>query len=561
MSGPKGYHLIVLSASELARREFMRTRARSLALRDRLLGQLAVLNGTPAFTIPPEPRGESIEDFQAWETALAAANQQAEALAQDQRSRRRLAFALNPATSAIAPGTALAWGLGKAPAASAGAQDQAHHAGRQPTLTPNADAQHHTRDAVRQPTFVPNAGAPDAAHAAGRQPTLSPTAGTHDPPRDAVRQPALGPNDGGQEQVRGALGQPVFGLNAAVAERINRALGLASRLEDQAAFEALGQRAAELAAAGGAEAQLLVFEAAVADQLKAAAHLRALRDEADRQTLRIAHLAGPEADELRRTAAQAQTAAALEAVRRQADELLDQDRRRADADYATACVQEALADLGYTVDVQPTAVQPVAADRAAATGPAPASLARPLGPAATFDPAATIGPDAALDPTAAFEGAAQTTSLVGQMPVAPETRHVLLAHRADLPGHALHLQVTDRGKLFSRVTALGPSRPETSREAEDITCPDVLGLAEALDARGVKAELSFARLPGEVEIGLAAGAGARPKAAGRMSQRERTASGKTRESAPAESGRRRESGRTASGQREDDEQTLETGDV
>ncbi|MDR2566958.1 MAG: hypothetical protein LBC97_13075, partial [Bifidobacteriaceae bacterium] len=368
MSGPKAYRLLVLSPSELARRDLMQTRARGLALRDRLLSQFAVLSGPPPMAVPPEPASDSIQDFQAWEAALQAANQQAEALIAGQRARRRLALVAGTAPAAI--------------------QFQASQSGQPPLFAssppPGAAAQPPlnwpvaaTPNAGRVPTS-PHPRSPDAVPMpplAGPVPT-SP----HPPSPHAVPMPPLaGPVPTSPHPPSpGAVPAPPDAPSAGHAVRVSRALELASQFEDQAAFEALAARAAPLAAAqpgAVSEADLLVLEAAVADQLKADSNRKALRAEANRQALRIAHLTSRDAEALRQAAASADTPAAVEAVRRQADQLLDQEARRADADYASSCVAEVLTELGYAVEA---------------------------------------GPDA-----------------IGQAPLAPDARHVMLARRPD----------------------------------------------------------------------------------------------------------------------------------
>jgi hypothetical protein len=113
---------------------------------------------------------------------------------------------------------------------------------------------------------------------------------------------------------------------------------------------------------------------------------------------------------------------------------------------------------------------------------------------------------------------------IGQAPLAPDARHVMLARRPDLPGHALRLQVTDQGKLFSRVAAVRPASPAQDSAAEELTCADVLTLPAALARHGISAELSFARRPGEVELPHA-GDQSRPGATRRAGGTRHTASG------------------------------------
>jgi hypothetical protein len=439
---------MVLAAEELARREVMQTRARCLSLRDKLRGQLAVIDGATPSAIPSPPAAEALEDMRAWEEALVAANQQAALRVDAARDRQRAALA----AAALAPDSPirLSLGLGQ-PAADAarpaGGTQQAPTAG-----LPAADAA-----PAALATGLPAADVNETARTeASADAGLAPIARV--PPADSA---LLAFRD---EPAPDATHSAATDLAA----RLERALRAAGEIEDDRAFDVLAEQARRLAAAGphpGSDAELLVFEASVADQLKAARQARTVKIEAEHAVLRIAHIDAPAAEALRQLAANATSTAEVETIRREAHALLEEDRRKADADYATQCLEQVLTEMGYT-------------------------MGAPLDPAQ----------------------AAATT---------PDTRHMVHAQRPDLPGHLLRLQVSDQGKLFSRVVALRPDSPQNHLAAEEATCVDVLQLPSALATHGVSAKLDFQRQPGEVAMAHSADAVARHTANSRAASTRR----------------------------------------
>ncbi|MDR1440870.1 MAG: hypothetical protein LBJ02_00490 [Bifidobacteriaceae bacterium] len=380
MSGPKGYHWIVLSAPELIHQEAMRTRARCLALRDKLAGQLAVLSEN--LTVPVAPAGESLAEMRAWESALTEANTHATQLTEASRARHHLALAANTVGAALQ--IPLALGLG--------------------------ERQANTADAALNVTV-----------------TTAPS------------------------------GEPTVDPRVELATRLQRALITASGLEDPELIEAVAGRARDLANAGprpDTEAQLLIFEASITDQLKAQARRNGIRAEAERIVLRIAHMDGPAVESLRQMAGGAATPAALESLRSQVTDWLEAERVQAETDYTSQCLAQILTEMGYQVG-----------------GPLQA---------------------------------------IGQPSSPPNTRHMFDAQRADLPGHFLRLQVSDQGKFFSRVFASNHAPGPSGPSAELATCADVMNLPVALAARGIEAKLEFARQPGTVDTHGAAQATAQP---------------------------------------------------
>ena len=163
-----------------------------------------------------------------------------------------------------------------------------------------------------------------------------------------------------------------------------------------------------------------------------------LRDLAAQEALALAASRSRAAADLRARAERVTTAAELSGLRGRIAELVEQERREADARFVQGALEKVLAELGFAVDED-------------------------------------------------FE--LQDYGAVG------------VASHASCPGYGVRFQVNPGAQtLFTRVVSRRESSPEEDARAEALTCDEVRAVADRLHGRGVSTELRFSRRPGEVAV-------------------------------------------------------------
>ena len=222
-----------------------------------------------------------------------------------------------------------------------------------------------------------------------------------------------------------------------VAADVDAVVGLLAGLRDPAVREELTTTArAVLDVDDPAQARgdLLTLKTRATEALR----VQDLRDLAAQEALALAALRSRAAADLRARAERVTTAAELSGLRGRIAELVEQERREADARFVQGALEEVLADLGFAVDED-------------------------------------------------FE--LQDYGAVG------------VASHASCPGYGVRFQVSPgAGTLFTRVVSRRESSPEEDARAEALTCDEVRAVADRLHGRGVSTELRFSRRPGEVAV-------------------------------------------------------------
>lgn len=235
--------------------------------------------------------------------------------------------------------------------------------------------------------------------------------------------------------------QPGRVVNADAERQITELAGVAAELEDEALLADLVTRSRALREATGAEATRIwmQLQSDVATAVREQRVRHRCRQGAEAQVLRMAHLEGPQPDEIRADAAHVADDASLGRLRARVDEALVAAEREADADFVTEQARQAFESLGYLVDE-------------------------------SFD---IIGTDS----------------------------QAFLARRRDLPDHALEIQVNAAtGFLLTSVVSAEGTTVAADLEAERRTCPDGERLVPELVRRGVTATMKFQSGPGRVPM-------------------------------------------------------------
>jgi hypothetical protein len=226
-----------------------------------------------------------------------------------------------------------------------------------------------------------------------------------------------------------------------LAGKVAGLLGRASEVGDQAVVESLAAQAKTVMGLSGAALSRgwMELESNVAAAVKADRASRRCRDGVEAELLRLAHLDGPGVDEVKMVAAAVTDQGGLQALRGEVARVLAEAEREADAAFVTAQARLALADLGYVVD----------------------------------EPFEAVG----------------------------QAGDVFLAHRRDLPDHALQVRVNEGTKtMLTSVVAAEGTSPAADAAAEAATCGDVTAFTEAMARRGVRADPVFHRVPGVVAV-------------------------------------------------------------
>lgn len=222
-----------------------------------------------------------------------------------------------------------------------------------------------------------------------------------------------------------------------VAADVGAVVGLLAGLRDPAVREELTTTArAVLDVDDPAQARgdLLTLKTRATEALR----VQDLRDLAAQEALALAASRSRAAADLRARAERVTTAAELSGLRGRIAELVEQERREADARFVQGALEEVLADLGFAVDED-------------------------------------------------FE--LQDYGAVG------------VASHASCPGYGVRFQVNPGAQtLFTRVVSRRESSPEEDARAEALTCDEVRAVADRLHGRGVSTELRFSRRPGEVAV-------------------------------------------------------------
>lgn len=222
-----------------------------------------------------------------------------------------------------------------------------------------------------------------------------------------------------------------------VAADVDAVVGLLAGLRDPAVREELTTTArAVLDVDDPAQARgdLLTLKTRATEALR----VQDLRDLAAQEALALAASRSRAAADLRARAERVTTAAELSGLRGRIAELVEQERREADARFVQGALEEVLAELGFAVDED-------------------------------------------------FE--LQDYGAVG------------VASHASCPGYGVRFQVNPGAQtLFTRVVSRRESSPEEDARAEALTCDEVRAVADRLHGRGVSTELRFSRRPGEVAV-------------------------------------------------------------
>ena len=183
-------------------------------------------------------------------------------------------------------------------------------------------------------------------------------------------------------------------------------------------------------------------------------------DMAQNELLRIAHVDGEEADALRREAEFVKTKKEFDVIKSRVSELLAAEKAKLDEAFVTKALEEILSDLGFEIS-----------------------------------------------------GGFEVTDF----------GRVAIAESEDYPGYALRMQVNPKnGMLFTRMVSFEVHDAETDESVERESCQSIRLLRERLSKKGIEAELTSERAPGErpVEL-LDAGA-----VAARLERRRRANAGK-----------------------------------
>ena len=245
-----------------------------------------------------------------------------------------------------------------------------------------------------------------------------------------------------------------------IAADVDAVVGLLAGLRDPAVREELTTTArAVLDVDDPAQARgdLLTLKTRATEALR----VQDLRDLAAQEALALAASRSRAAADLRARAERVTTAAELSGLRGRIAELVEQERREADARFVQGALEEVLAELGFAVDED-------------------------------------------------FE--LQDYGAVG------------VASHASCPGYGVRFQVNPGAQtLFTRVVSRRESSPEEDARAEALTCDEVRAVADRLHGRGVSTELRFSRRPGEVavekQLAPAEAPASRPAATGRDARR------------------------------------------
>lgn len=245
-----------------------------------------------------------------------------------------------------------------------------------------------------------------------------------------------------------------------IAADVDAVVGLLAGLRDPAVREELTTTArAVLDVDDPAQARgdLLTLKTRATEALR----VQDLRDLAAQEALALAASRSRAAADLRARAERVTTAAELSGLRGRIAELVEQERREADARFVQGALEEVLAELGFAVDED-------------------------------------------------FE--LQDYGAVG------------VASHASCPGYGVRFQVNPGAQtLFTRVVSRRESSPEEDARAEVLTCDEVRAVADRLHGRGVSTELRFSRRPGEVavekQLAPAEAPASRPAATGRDARR------------------------------------------
>ena len=261
-----------------------------------------------------------------------------------------------------------------------------------------------------------------------------------------------------------------------VAADVDAVVGLLAGLRDPAVREELTTTArAVLDVDDPAQARgdLLTLKTRATEALR----VQDLRDLAAQEALALAASRSRAAADLRARAERVTTAAELSGLRGRIAELVEQERREADARFVQGALEEVLADLGFAVDED-------------------------------------------------FE--LQDYGAVG------------VASHASCPGYGVRFQVNPGAQtLFTRVVSRRESSPEEDARAEALTCDEVRAVADRLHGHGVSTELRFSRRPGEavVEKRIAPAEEAAPRTAVAEASVAEAAAGPPARRAPAGRGR------------------------
>lgn len=263
---------------------------------------------------------------------------------------------------------------------------------------------------------------------------------------------------------------------ARVAADVDAVVGLLAGLRDPAVREeltAIARAVLDVDDPAQARGDLLTLKTRATEALR----VQDLRDLAAQAALALAASRSRAAADLRGRAARVTTAAELSELRGRIAELVEQERREADARFVQGALEEVLAELGFAVDE-------------------------------------------------GFE--LQDYGAVG------------VASPASYPGYGVRFQVSPgAGTLFTRLVSRRESSPEEDARAEALTCDEVRAVADRLHGHGVSTELRFSRRPGEaaVEKRIAPAEEAAPRAAAAAASAGETAAGPPARRAPAGRGR------------------------
>lgn len=225
--------------------------------------------------------------------------------------------------------------------------------------------------------------------------------------------------------------------SARVAADVDAVVGLLAGLRDPAVREeltAIARAVLDVDDPAQARGDLLTLKTRATEALR----VQDLRDLAAQEALALAASRSRAAADLRARAARVTTASELSGLRGRIAELVEQERREADARFVQGALEEVLAELGFAVDE-------------------------------------------------GFE--LQDYGTVG------------VASPASCPGYGVRFQVSPgAGTLFTRVVSRRESSPEEDARAEALTCDEVRAVADRLHGHGVSTELRFSRRPGEAAV-------------------------------------------------------------
>jgi len=224
-------------------------------------------------------------------------------------------------------------------------------------------------------------------------------------------------------------------------EKLGRLLSRLAEVESQVVLEAIARRVSSAASLPEPQLQraLLELNHEVTGEVKRQRVRDRCRTDAEAEALKIAHVDGELADELRERAQAVVDQSALTSLRTDVQMLLQEAEREANAAFITRQAMLVMEELGYAVD----------------------------------------------EPFELVE------------------RHSdgFLARREDLPTHALQVSVDPAaGVLQTRMVAIGDTSAADDLRAESATCGDALALAQRLSSHGVEAETVFHRAPGELPV-------------------------------------------------------------